>query len=68
MDEEIRFVEVQFQRVSLGPTDVIILSWPRRMSDREHEWVQHAVERAFGKRRVLILEDGAQIGAMGPPQ
>ena len=65
--EPIRLVEGEFQRVVLGADDVIVVTVPGRISDKQIAFITDQLKRVFEGRKVLILEGGAKIGAMAEP-
>ena len=66
MSEEIRLLEGQFQRVTVGPDDIMIVSFPKALSGYERHRVCDRMESIFQGRRVLILESGIQVGVLSP--
>lgn len=63
---EIRFIERQFQKVSVGADDVIVLQYPSVLSDKAYERIIGRVGRQFPDHTILILEEGMTIGVMSP--
>ncbi len=63
---EIRFIEGEFQRVSLGPDDVVVLMHPERISRDMIIRLGRHMEVMFPGRKCVVLEEGMKIGAMGP--
>ncbi len=63
---EIRLVEEQFSRVALGPEDVIVVRLAVPVQPKELVILRGIVEGKFPGRKVLVLAEGVEIGAMGP--
>ena len=63
-EPEIRFLEVSFQRLTVGPDEVLVIQHPGHLSGLALRNLQEITERAFGKCHIVLLEEGMKIGAV----
>ena len=64
-DEQVRFLEQPFQRVVLGKDDVVVLSMDGAVSDNAFKNLRRVVGDVFPNNKMILLEDGMTIGAVG---
>jgi len=62
---EIRFIECQFQRISINSGDVVVITCPQRLTKDVFARIHAQAEKIFTGNKILILSDGVKIGAMG---
>ncbi len=62
------FVEGEFQRVSVGPDDVIVLSCPEDITQEVTLHIKGILERKFPGHKCLILPNGMELKAMAPEE
>ena len=67
MEPDIRFIEGSFQKVTVGPDDVIVVKCDQRPSDSMGHHMRMRLKEAFPGCRTIILGPGMDIGAIGPP-
>jgi hypothetical protein len=63
---EIRFVEDSFQKVSLGPDDVIVLQCQHRLGTKRRQEVLAKTSEAFPGHGIILMAPGWKIGAISP--
>lgn len=61
---EIRFLEVPFQRLIIGPDETIVIIGPQHMSMKAQDTVLRQAKAAFGTDRVILLEETFKLGAV----
>ncbi len=62
------FIEAEFQRVTIGEDDTIVLMHPRRLSEKALRHLEQSTRRQFPGRKIMILEEGMKIGVLGKEQ
>lgn len=63
-NEEIRCLG-EVQRLPLQKGDVIVITTPREVSEKDRTWIVETLSPAFPDNKVVVLTDGMKIGAMG---
>jgi len=51
--------------VSLGPDDVLVLMYPKRLGNQSYHRLDEMLARHFPEHEHVILEDGAVLGVVG---
>ncbi len=61
----VTFIEAEFQRVTIGPDDTIVLMHPKHISRQALHELEISTRRQFPGRKILLLEEGIKIGVLG---
>ncbi len=61
---EVRWLEGTCSRLSLAPEDVLVVSLPFHLQAEQHERIREHLLDLFPGQRILLLDGGAQVGAM----
>lgn len=59
-----KLIEVPFQKVSVKPGDVIVLSTDRSLSELARINLRRSMEQVFTDNRVSVLDEGFKLGVM----
>lgn len=62
--EQIRWLEQPFTRLDISPDDVLVLKFPGILSEEAVMRLKQTTAALFGTARVVLLEDGLEIGAV----
>lgn len=65
-EQEIRFLEGSFERLRLYKEDLIVLSFPERLTDDWRRRIEEHAKRFFPKNGILVLDGGAKLGVVSP--
>lgn len=63
-DEEIKLLEVPFQKVSVKPGDVIVLMAEMALSEAAVKNLTASFKEVFPDNKITILEEGFKLGVM----
>jgi hypothetical protein len=63
-EDEVRFLEVPFQRLTVKPDEVILIKYPGRLTKDAHANVVDSAKRAFGTQRVVVLDVGMEVNVV----
>lgn len=63
-DEEIKLLEVPFQKVSVKPGDVIVLMAEMALSEAAVKHLTASFKEVFPDNKITILEEGFKLGVM----
>ena len=54
----------EIERLALRPGDAIVYKHPRRLDRHDYDYVSEQLKTAFPDRKILILEDGADLAVL----
>jgi hypothetical protein len=60
----IKFIEGEFQRVTINKNDIIIISYPGILSKQSTDNLKEQAQRIFPDNNILVLDNNMKIGAM----
>ena len=63
-EEEIKLIEVPFQKVSVKPGDVVVLMTDRVLSEMAVKNLTASMKEVFPDNKVTILPEGFKLGVM----
>lgn len=61
-EPEIRYLNVDCQRIVIGTDDILVLSCPDRLEMKEVDWLRAHARRAFNHEKIVVLADGMRLG------
>ena len=63
-EDEIKLIEVPFQKVSVNPGDVIVLMTDCVLSGQAVENIERSVQPRFPDNKIMVLEDRLKLAVM----
>ena len=66
MNDTINLIEGEFQRVTVGPNDVIVITFPQTLSQAAIVSTKAQSRGLFPDNKILIIDNGGKIGVMAP--
>jgi len=63
---EIKFLEVEFQRMAIGKNDTIVISAPALLTGEQMHHLEEQAKSTFPEQKIIILDGGLKIGVAAP--
>ena len=63
-EDEVRFLEVPFQRITVKPDEIILIQYPSRLTKGAHTNIVGYAREAFGTQRVVVLDASMEVNVV----
>ena len=68
-DAQVEWLRVEFGKLRLTPDDVLVITFPERLSREQREIIHARIRRVFGdqRTRVMVLDGGVTFEVISRP-